>query len=445
MQEYIIAVAIFGIVYFLIIVGRKRFHIPIWASMLIGAILMLVFQVISLESALKSINLDVIGFLFGMFSIVTALDKAGVLKLIAVRMLARAKDVNSLLLVFVLGMGILSAFLVNDTIALLGIPLIIYISKHIGIRPVVLLISLAFGISVGSTMTPIGNPQNLLIAIQSGIYLPFITFIVHLTIPTLINLFLTYMILRIYFRKDLSTAVIARTYQDKKLTMATAANPVDEESVSLSIIKNSHLAKTSSVILLLTIAGFIISEFLHLLHIANIGLSVIALLGAGALYLLSGKDRKDIFKNVDYSVLVFFAAMFVVTSALWSSGAISTIMSQIPSPNPNNFVQSNTIITVVSILLSQILSNVPFVALYNLVMLNNGFTGDAHTSQWMMLASASTIAGNLTILGAASNIIISDVAEAKGLESFTYFEFLKIGFLVTMVNIIIYYLFIVVI
>ncbi len=445
MQGYIIAVTIFGIVYFLIIVGRKRFHIPIWASMLIGAILMLVFQVISLESALRSINLDVIGFLFGMFSIVTALDRSGMLKLIAIRMLARAKDVNSLLLIFVLGMGVLSAFLVNDTIALLGIPLIIYISKHIGIRPVVLLISLAFSISVGSTMTSIGNPQNLLIAIQSGISLPFTTFIVHLTIPTLINLFLTYMILRIYFRKDLSTVVIARTYEDKKLTMATAANPPDEESVSLSIIKNSHLAKTSSVILLLTIAGFIISEFLHLLHIANVGLSVIALLGAGALYILSGKDRKDIFKNVDYSVLVFFAAMFVVTSALWSSGAISTIMSQIPSPNPNNFIQSNTIISVVSIVLSQILSNVPFVALYNLVMLNNGFTGDAHTSQWMMLASASTIAGNLTILAAASNIIISDVAEAKGLKSFTFFEFLKIESLVTMVNIIIYYLFIVII
>jgi Na+/H+ antiporter NhaD/arsenite permease-like protein len=94
-QGYIIAAVIFGIVYVLII-GRRRFHIPIWLSMLIGAILMLAFQVISLESALKSINLDVIGFLFGMFSIVTALDKSGMLKLIALRMLARAKDLNSL-------------------------------------------------------------------------------------------------------------------------------------------------------------------------------------------------------------------------------------------------------------------------------------------------------------------------------------------------------------
>ena len=289
-------------------------------------------------------------------------------------------------------------------------------------------------------MTPIGKPQNLLIAIQSGISLPFTTFIVHLTIPTLINLFLTYMILRIYFRKDLSTVEMTRIYQDKKSTLTTTANSVDEKSVSVSIIQNAHLAKTSSVILLLTIAGYIISEFLHLLHIADIRLSVIALLGAAVLYLINGGNRIDILKNVDYSVLVFFAAMFVVTSALWSSGAISMIMSHIPSPNPNNFVQSNTIISVVSILLIQILSNVPFVALYNLVMLNHGFAGDAHISQWMMLASASTIAGNLTILGAASNIIISDVAEAKGVKSFTFFEFLKIGSLVTVVNIIIYYL-----
>src|SRR5215831_8196007 len=193
-------------------------------------------------------------------------------------------------------MGILSAFLVNDTIALLGIPLIIYISKHIGIRPVVLLISLAFGISVGSTMTPIGNPQNLLIAI-------------------LINLFLTYMILRIYFRKDLSAVDTAKTYQDKRLAMTTAVNSIDENA-SLSIIENPHLAKTSTVILLLTIAGFIISEFLHLLHIASIGLSEIALLGAAVLYILSGRDCKDILKNIDYSVLVFFVAMFVVSSAL---------------------------------------------------------------------------------------------------------------------------------
>ena len=217
-QQYI-AISIFAVVYALILVRRtRRYHIPIWVSMLIGAFLMIVFQVIGLESAFKSINLDVIGFLFGMFSIVTALDKSGVLRLVAIKMLARANSLDSLLMIFVVGMGILSAFLVNDTIALLGIPLIVYISKQVGIRPLVLLIALAFGISVGSTMTPIGNPQNLLIAIQSGISLPFTTFLFHLTIPTLINLFLTYFILRMYFKKDL-VLLNGKGYPDRQ-TMA---------------------------------------------------------------------------------------------------------------------------------------------------------------------------------------------------------------------------------
>jgi Na+/H+ antiporter NhaD/arsenite permease-like protein len=442
-QQYI-AIAIFSAVYALIIIGRtRRYHIPIWVSMLIGAFLMVVFQVIGLEAAFKSINLDVIGFLFGMFSIVTALDKSGVLRLVAIKMLSRANSLDSLLMIFVVGMGILSAFLVNDTIALLGIPLIVYISKQVGIRPLVLLIALAFGISVGSTMTPIGNPQNLLVAIQSGISLPFTTFIVHLTIPTLINLFLTYFILRMYFKKDLKLSNTTEYFHENNVSQATVPDHFKQEMKSSPIIENPRLAKVSSAILLITIAGFIISEFLHFLHIANIGLSTIALLGAAALYLVSGNDRKDILRRVDYSVLVFFAAMFVVTSALWSSGAISLIMSHIPTPNPNhNIFQTNAIISVVSILLSQILSNVPFVALYNFVMLNNGFGGDAHVSQWMMLASASTIAGNLTILGAASNIIIIDVAESRKVKAFTFVEFLKIGGLVTLVNIGIYFFFI---
>src|SRR6185437_196485 len=234
MQEYIIASAIFGIVYFLIILGRKLFHIPIWLAMVIGAILMLGFHVISWDSAIKSINLDVIGFLFGMFSIVTALDKSGVIKLISVYMLAKAKNVNTLILIFVLCMGILSAFLVNDTIALLGIPLVIYISKYTGIRPVILLLSLAFSISIGSTMTPIGNPQNLLIAIQSGISLPFTTFITHLTIPTLINLILTSIILKIYFRKDLFNVDI-KAFQDRYI-ITKNIDPFNSKDFSTSFI-----------------------------------------------------------------------------------------------------------------------------------------------------------------------------------------------------------------
>jgi Na+/H+ antiporter NhaD/arsenite permease-like protein len=82
----------------------------------------------------------------------------------------------------------------------------------------------------------------------------------------------------------------------------------------------------------------------------------------------------------------------------------------------------------------------PFVALYNNVMISSGFNAD-DVSQWIMLAAASTIAGNLTIFGAASNVIIIEAAESRGVKAFSYSEFLKIGFIVTVTtNLAIYYL-----
>ena len=106
-------------------------------------------------------------------------------------------------------MGLLAAFLVNDTIAVLGIPIVIYVARRAGIRSVVLLLALSFGVTVGSVMTPIGNPQNLLIAIQSGISIPFITFLMYLTVPTVVNLFVTYFILRVYYRKEITRSILS--------------------------------------------------------------------------------------------------------------------------------------------------------------------------------------------------------------------------------------------
>jgi Na+/H+ antiporter NhaD/arsenite permease-like protein len=107
-------------------------------------------------------------------------------------------------------------------------------------------------------------------------------------------------------------------------------------------------------------------------------------------------------------------------------------------------VQSTAVISAASIGISQVLSNVPFVALYNFVMLDSGVTGQ-HVDQWMMLAAASTIAGNLTILGAASNVIIVEAAEARGVRAFSFLEFFKVGSIVTAANLAVYYVFIVLI
>jgi Na+/H+ antiporter NhaD/arsenite permease-like protein len=426
MQDYI-AIGVFAVVYTLII-GRTRFGVPIWAAMLIGAALMIGLQVIGIQAAFESVNLDVIAFLFGMFSIVSALDRAGVLQRVAIRMLEVVKTPDRLLMAFVVGMGLLAAFLVNDTIALLGIPLVIYVARRAGIRPVILLLALAFGITVGSVMTPIGNPQNLLIAIQSGIPMPFTTFLLQLAAPTIVNLFVTYAILKLYFRKEIGS----NYYQLSVTELPERAN------------YNPRLASISIAVLIATIAGFIVSEVFNSLGIANFSLSAVAMLGAAAIYALSSQ-RVAIMKSVDYSVLVFFGGMFVVTSALWSSGAVSLLfMNYIPTPDPGDLAQSTAVISAASIGISQVLSNVPFVALYNFVMTDSGFNGQ-HVDQWMMLAAASTIAGNLTILGAASNIIIIEAAESRGLHAFSFLEFFKVGSLVTAANLAVYYIFIVLI
>ena len=98
---------------------------------------------------------------------------------------------------------------------------------------------------------------------------------------------------------------------------------------------------------------------------------------------------------------------------------ITQLIQTFPNPNPKDNFQSSIIITLSSLGLSQLLSNVPFVSLYNYIMIDNGFT-ETNVDRWMMLAASSTIAGNLTILGAASNIIIIQTAESKGIRPFTF-------------------------
>ena len=114
--------------------------------------------------------------------------------------------------------------------------------------------------------------------------------------------------------------------------------------------------------------------------------------------------------------------MFIVTFSLWHSGAITSLIQIFPNPNPNDVVQSSAIITLSSLGFSQLLSNVPFVSLYNYIMIDNGFN-ETNIDQWMILAASSTIAGNLTILGAASNIIIIQTAESKGIRPLPLWNF----------------------
>lgn len=181
-----------------------NFRLQIWHVMLFGAIAVLVFGQISLLESVRAVNLDVILFLFGMFIIGKALEESGYLVHLSGRLFKGSKSADGFLLVLIFSAGLASALLMNDTIAVIGTPLVLLLSSRRRIPPKPLLLALAFSITIGSVMSPVGNPQNLLIAVNGQIDNPFAVFLGFLFIPTIINLFLLFFLIRLYFRGSFS-------------------------------------------------------------------------------------------------------------------------------------------------------------------------------------------------------------------------------------------------
>jgi Na+/H+ antiporter NhaD/arsenite permease-like protein len=401
------------LVVFVLIAVRQigRFRLQIWQAMSLGALAVLLTRQISPTGALKAINPDVILFLFGMFVVGQALEESGYLSHLSSRLFGRAETVNGLLLMILFGVGLISAFLMNDTLAIIGTPVMLQIARKTGIRPKLLLLSLAFSVTIGSVMSPIGNPQNLLVAVNQNIPNPFITFLRYLAVPTLINLFLTYLILKFFYKEDLKNEPL-----NHSLDPITDPALARLSKISLTIIVALVLAKITTSLLGLGI---------------DFRLTYIALAAALPIILMSPR-RLRIVRRIDWTTLVFFAAMFVLMRSVWDSGYFQNAIADL-----HLNLRSVGIIMVVSIVLSQLISNVPLVALYLPVL---GHLGAA-TKEIVALAAGSTIAGNFSILGAASNVIIIQNAEKKAGETLTFREFVKIGIPLTAVNTLVYWLF----
>lgn len=156
--------------------------------MLGGAIAMLVTGQIPPLDALRAISIDIMLFLFGMFIVGEALWRSGALLPLSYMLFCRSMNLNSLVLLLILVTGLLSAILMNDTVAIIGTPFVIHLSRKYGISAKMLLMVLAFAVTTGSVMSPIGNPQNLLIAIGAGMEYPFLSFLRYLFLPRMAGL-----------------------------------------------------------------------------------------------------------------------------------------------------------------------------------------------------------------------------------------------------------------
>ncbi len=423
--DYLLTLIIFLFAYSLIVFRNiLKINLPIWAIMLLASVALIALNVVTPQQAYLSVNYNVIVFLFSMFVIGAALKLSGILNYIIKLLISKSSKPEHILWFIVLGIGLMSGILMNDTLALIGTPIILELSRKLNIKPKILLLALAYTVTTGSVLTPIGNPQNLLIAIESGIKAPFITFLYYLTLPTIINLFLLYYILKRFFKKELDET---RMDFKHRLEIITKANE--------TVIEDRYVAKITLIVSLLTFLGIIIADILQIFGIEYLNISWISLIGATLLIVLY-PSRRELITEVDWGILILFTSMFVLMGTVYNEGILNIFSTLIK--NYNMQITQITNVALTSILLSQILSNVPMTFLY-LPIFTHTFSS-LQAKVWITLAWSSTIAGNLTLLGAASNLIIVELAEKMNIK-ISYFEFFKYGFIITLINFIILFLF----
>jgi len=405
-----LSVAVLLLVFLLIAIRQVgALRLQIWHIMTAGALMVLVMGEITSAEALKAVDMDVMVFLFAMFVVGHALEESGYLSHLSYQYFKRARSLSVLLMMVIGGSACASALLMNDTLAVVGTPVMLLLARKHEMPAKPLLIALMFSVTIGSVMSPIGNPQNLLIAINGNVQSPFVTFLAWLFIPTILNLVFLYWFLKRRYRGDLHEEGLKHSQEPIR----------DHEMAVLSKLSLQFLVLLVFVKIIMGIMG--IDAGLRLTHIAV----------AAALPLLVGSSRRFwLIKNIDWATLAFFVSMFILMESVWKGGFFQSLLSPM-----NDLLTSYHAVLGVSVLLSQFISNVPLVALYHPMLTASGVL----VPGLMALAAGSTIAGNLTILGAASNVIVIQAAERRNKVTISFMEFLSVGFPVTMVNILIYW------
>ena len=385
-------------------------ELPIWAFMSFLAFISVALGLVPVDAIGSAIDYDVILFLIGMFSLVSLAESSGLLDWLAYRVSSIGVGGLAYLAVLSLFSGLLSALIVNDTMAMISVPLALSISEAAGVDPEALVLLLAFSLTIGSVFTPIGNPQNVLIAVESGIRAPLTTFVEYLAVPTLVNLAV------------LPLAIAALYPEVVRVGRAAIARPaVDRRDAAIAA------AGIAAVVAALMVNDYL--ELAGLPHFQNIGF-IPFVVAAGAYSF--ARDPRRVVRNVDWGTIIFFISMFITMYGIWRSG-LFLWMSRALVPSSATGLPGILEIGAVSIALSQLTSNVPFVNLFIDYMRQLGY-GPGSVWAWMTLAYSSTVAGNLTFLGAASNVIILEGLESRRGRSISFWRFARAGALVTAVN-----------
>jgi Na+/H+ antiporter NhaD/arsenite permease-like protein len=396
--QRILALAVFAGAYIGLGIGRlPGFRVDRTGVAIIGAAAMVIGGLLSWDAAVRSVDANTLVLLFGMMIVAAYLRLSGFFGLVTLWAIRRAHGPRSLLAAIIGVSGALSALFVNDVVCLVLAPLILTVTRRLRLPPLPYLIALATAANVGSVATLTGNPQNMLVGSFSGI--AYRSFLMRQAPVALLGLLCVFGVVWLVYRRQLP------------------------ERCEVSAEEDPQPVHYPLMVKTLAAVGVMLVAFLAGLPIALVAL------GGGAYCLLTRRVKPDkVYREINWSLLVLFVGMFVLTGGLEASGIIQDLgrwAARIGLDRPG-------VLTVVAALLSNLVSNVPAVMLFKPLMPALGEPDRA----WLILAMATTLAGNLTLIGSVANLIVAEAARVAHVK-LGFLAYARVGVPLTVVTLLI--------
>lgn len=407
-MEFAIATTIFFTAFAFII--SERLYISTVA--ISGAILMIVFGVITQQQAIGAIDFNTIGLLVGMMIIVSITKKTGLFQYVAIRASQIAKGEPWRILVYLaLITALFSSVLDNVTTILLVGPVTFVIASNLKINPIPFLIAQIFMANLGGGATLVGDPVNILIG--SAAQLSFVDFLANTAPIILLIIPVVLLILWLKYHKQLKT-----TQQLRETILGFDAR---------KSIQDKKLLRKCLFVLALVVVGFLLHSALHLQA------ATIALFGAAVLLIISNINPEQILEDLEWTTILFFTGLFVLVGGVESVGLIDLFAEYLL-----NLTQGSPTATAMAIfwgsgLFSGVINNLPFVATMIPLVEQLGTTGLVIDNLWWALVLGTILGGNATVIGASTNLVAAGLAEKSG-QKIKFFEFFAIGGIIALVT-----------
>lgn len=411
--EQLLAIAVFSGAY--VLIATEFVHRT--AAALGGAAVMLGVGLIDGDTAYYShdsgIDWNVIFLLLGMMVIVGVVKLTGLFEYLAITAVQRARGrpflVMTLLVVLT---AVASALLDNVTVVLLVAPVTFMVCRRLDMAVAPFLIAEVMASNIGGTATLIGDPPNIIIASRGG--LTFNDFLVNLAPFVVVMLVVFVGLCWLLFRRQLSV--------DPALVREMMADSAKDA------IRDGRLLWQSLAVLLLVLLGFVFHAAL------GFEPSVVALLGAGLLVLISSATTRDAIDAVEWETLVFFMGLFVMVGALVQTGVIDKVAEGLTSATGGDLWLTVVVIVLGSLVISGLVDNIPYVAAMSPVVASLVEAGGAdHVVLWWALALGADLGGNASAVGASANVVAIGLAERNG-TPISFWQFTKYGIVVAAVS-----------